>query len=89
MNSNTRLISEKLQSPKNMDGELSPEEEQVLYEPGGWEKREKDWALFEQLDLLFKANKYHALCDEHKARLQRRISKVRIGNTNNSLIHDT
>ena len=89
MNSNTRVIGEKLLSPKNMDGELSWEEEQVLYEPGGWEKREKDWALFEQLDLLFKANKYLPHCEEHKAMLQRRISEVRMGNTNNSLIHDT
>ena len=81
MNPNTRVIGEKLQSPINMDGDLSWEEEQVLHEPGGWEKREKDWALFEQLDLLFEANKYLPNCEEHKARLQRRISEVRMGNT--------
>ena len=67
-----------------MDGPLSWEEELLCYEPGEWEKREKDSALFEQLDLLFIANELLPKAEENKARIRKMISEVRMGTTENS-----
>ena len=51
------------------------DEELLIFGRGEWEKREKDSALFEQLDLLFKANDFLPRAEENKARLRKRISQ--------------
>jgi len=58
-----------------MDGSLSSEEELLCYEPGEWEKREKDSALFEHLELLFQANELLPNVEENKARMRKLISE--------------